>query len=562
MNGAAKGAIIGGVFLAMVGGAGYGMYSLVGDTGDTGGAKDDKVAGKTAAGASRGEGPVTEKETSEAAKGFLAAWATGDERTAADWTNNASEALSAVAEFKTRAYVSKAVITPGTPNGTTVPFKVEAEVTYEGTTKSLAYESRLTVVRGLSTGKALVDWQASVIHPDLKRGERLRAGTPASPPVKLVDRNDQELTPEKYPSLRPVLAQLREVYGGKAGGKAGTELWIEPAAATATSTSQDGATGQDAGGRRTLLTLVAGEPSTLKTYLDAKVQAAAEQAVAKYPESSVVAVKPSNGHILAIANNRKDGYNAAMTGTRAPGSTMKIVTAAMLLDRGKVAADKPAPCDKTVSWGGRSFHNQANFQLPAGTNFSTSFARSCNTAFIKQIDEVDEDAALSKEATEVFGIGLDWKTGIKSFDGKVPVTTGAESAAEYIGQGQITMNPLNIASITATARSGRFHQPLLVSPELDGRPTATAARTMKASVRGQLVSMMRLTATSGTGAEAMASVGGDKGAKTGSAEVDGSASPDSWFTGFSDDVAAAAMVEGGGHGADAAGPIVASVLRS
>ncbi|MFD5936515.1 MULTISPECIES: penicillin-binding transpeptidase domain-containing protein [unclassified Streptomyces] len=561
MNGAAKGAIIGGVFLAMVGGAGYGMYSLVGDTG---GEKDDPVAGKTAAGASRGEGPVTEKETAEAAKGFLTAWAAGDERTAADWTNNASEALSAVADFKTRAYVSKAVITPGTPSGTTVPFKVEAEVTYEGTTKPLAYESRLTVVRGLSTGKALVDWQASVIHPDLKRGERLRAGTPASPPVKLVDRNDQELTPEKYPSLRPVLAQLREAYGSKAGGKAGAELWIEPATATATTatTAQDGDAGQDGGGRRTLLTLVAGEPSTLKTYLDAKVQAAAEQAVAKYPESSVVAVKPSNGHILAIANHRKDGYNAAMTGTRAPGSTMKIVTAAMLLDRGKVAADSPAPCDKTVSWGGRSFHNLSNFQLPAGTNFATSFAKSCNTAFIKQIKEVDEDAALSKEATEVFGIGLDWKTGIKSFDGKVPVTTGAESAAEYIGQGQITMNPLNIASITATARSGRFHQPLLVSPELDGRPTATAARTMKSSVRGQLVSMMRLTATSGTGADAMASVGGDKGAKTGSAEVDGAASPDSWFTGFSDDVAAAAMVEGGGHGGAAAGPIVAAVLRS
>ncbi|MFJ9077684.1 penicillin-binding transpeptidase domain-containing protein [Streptomyces sp. NPDC102278] len=559
MNGAAKGAIIGGVFLAMVGGAGYGMYSLVGDTG---GGKDDTADGKSAT-ASRGEGPVTEKEAVEAAKGFLTAWAAGDDRTAADWTNNASEAQSAVADFKAKAYVSKAVITPGTPTGTTVPFKVAAEVTYEGTTKPLAYESRLTVVRGLSTGKALVDWQASVIHPDLKRGERLRAGTPASPPVKLVDRNDQELTPEKYPSLRPVLAQLREVYGSKAGGKAGAEVWIEPAAATATtqdgSTTQDGATAQN-GGRRTLLTLVAGEPSTLKTYLDAKVQAAAEQAVARFPESSVVAVKPSNGHILAIANNRKDGYNAAMTGTRAPGSTMKIVTAAMLLDRGKVAADKPAPCDKTVSWGGRSFHNLENFRLPEGTNFSTSFARSCNTAFIKQIKEVDEDAALSKEATEVFGIGLDWKTGIKSFDGKVPVTTGAESAAEYIGQGQITMNPLNIASITATARSGRFHQPLLVSPELDGRPTATAARTMKSSVRGQLVSMMRLTATSGTGAKAMASVGGDKGAKTGSAEVDGAGSPDSWFTGFSDDVAAAAMVEGGGHGSDAAGPIVAAVL--
>ncbi|MBT2408254.1 MULTISPECIES: penicillin-binding transpeptidase domain-containing protein [unclassified Streptomyces] len=548
MNGAAKGAIIGGVFLAMVGGAGYGVYALVGDAGDDSGKGPGQGAGgDTSVVAAKGSGPITGKEAAQAAKAFLAAWAAGDERAAADLTNNAQAAQSAVSDFKYKTYVTKTVITPGRQDGATVPYKVEAEITYEGVTKPLAYESQLTVVRGLTSGKPLVDWQASVIHPQLQQDEKLRAGAPASPPVKAVDRNGEELTVEKYPSLRLVLDELRETYGGKAGGKTGAEVWIEPATANAP--------------KRTLLTLVEGEPSTIKTYLDAKAQAAAEKAVAKYPESSVVAVQPSNGHILAVANNRKDGFNAAMQGARAPGSTMKIVTAAMLLDRGKAAADKPAECVKEASWGGRSFHNLGNFELP-GASFATSFAKSCNTAFIKQIDDVKDDSALSKEAREVFGIGLDWKTGVKSVDGKVPEATGAEAAAAYIGQGQITMNPLNVASITATARSGRFHQPVLVSPELDGRTVATAQRQMKSSVRQQLVSMMRLTATSGTGANAMRPVGGDKGAKTGSAEVDGAGSPDSWFTGFSDDVAAAAMVEGGGHGGDAAGPIVAQVLNS
>ncbi|MEU2449973.1 penicillin-binding transpeptidase domain-containing protein [Streptomyces sp. NPDC012765] len=543
VNGAAKGAVVGGVFLAMLGGAGYGVYTLVGDGGGDG--KGDE----TTALAEKGSGPVGEKDAAKTAKAFLAAWAAGDERVAADLTNNAAAAQAAVGDFRTKAYVSKAVITPGTPNGATVPFKVEAEITYEGTTKPLAYDSQLTVVRGLTSGKPLVDWQPSVIHPQLQKDEALRAGAPASPPVKAVDRNGEELTAEKYPSLRQVLAELRQTYGGKAGGKAGAELWIEPAAKEAP--------------KRTLLTLVEGEPSTLKTYLDAKVQAAAEQAVAKFPEASVVAVQPSNGHILAVANNRKDAFNAAMQGNRAPGSTMKIVTAAMLLDRGLVAADKPAECAKTVTWG-REFHNLNNFELPAGTNFATSFARSCNTAFIKQIKPVNDDAALPKEATEVFGIDLDWKTGIKSTDGKVPPATGAAAAAEYIGQGQITMNPLNVASITATARTGVFRQPVLVSPELDGRKIATAERRMKSSVQQQLVSMMRLTASSGTAREAMAPVrGSDKGAKTGSAEVGGAGdSPDSWFTGFSGDVAAAAMVEGGGHGGEAAGPIVAQVLNA
>ncbi|WP_107081363.1 penicillin-binding transpeptidase domain-containing protein [Streptomyces yangpuensis] len=543
MNGAAKGAIVGGVFLAMVGGTGYGVYALVGDSGN--GSESD-----TSVQSAKGSGPVSEKEAAQAAKAFLAAWASGDERGAADLTNNAAAAQTAVGEFRTRAHVSKAVITPGEANGTTVPFKVEAEITYEGTTKPLVYDSQLTVVRGLTSGKPLVDWQPSVIHPQLQKDEKLRAGAPANPPVKAVDRNGEELTAEKYPSLRQILDELRQNYGSKAGGKAGAEVWIEPAVKEAP--------------RRTLLTLVEGEPNTLKTYLDAKVQAAAEQAVVKFPEASVVAVKPSNGHILAVANHRKDGFNAAMQGNRAPGSTMKIVTGAMLLDRGLVAAGKPAECPKEVSWGGRAFHNLKNFDLPAGTNFSTSFAQSCNTAFIKQIKPVDDDSALPEEAMEVFGIGLDWKTGVRSTDGKVPPATGASAAAAYIGQGQITMNPLNVASITATARTGVFRQPLLVSAELDGRTIATAQRRMKPAVQQQLVSMMKLTATNGTAREAMAPVrGSDKGAKTGSAEVGGAAdSPDSWFTGFSGDIAAAAMVEGGGHGGEAAGPIVAEVLNA
>lgn len=74
--------------------------------------------------------------------------------------------------------------------------------------------------------------------------------------------------------------------------------------------------------------------------------------------------------------------------------------------------------------------------------------------------------------------------------------------------------------------------------------------------------MMRATAAWGTGARAMATVGGDKGAKTGSAEVDGQETSNSWFTGFSNDLAAAAVVQTGGHGGDAAGPVVAEVLRA
>lgn len=48
------------------------------------------------------------------------------------------------------------------------------------------------------------------------------------------------------------------------------------------------------------------------------MQGAAEKAVRKYDESSVVALKPSSGEVLAVANHRKDQFNAAFEGSSRP----------------------------------------------------------------------------------------------------------------------------------------------------------------------------------------------------------------------------------------------------
>lgn len=143
----------------------------------------------------------------------------------------------------------------------------------------------------------------------------------------------------------------------------------------------------------------------------------------------------------------------------------------------------------------------------------------------------------------------------------MPASEGAETAASYIGQGKVQMNPLNMASVTATAVNGRFRQPYIVAQSLDNRVFATA-NPLPGGVSAQLKEMLHYTATApeGTATQAMARVGGDKGAKTGSAEIGGHATSDSWFTGFSNDLAAAALVQSGGHGGDAAGLVVAEVL--
>jgi cell division protein FtsI/penicillin-binding protein 2 len=365
--------------------------------------------------------------------------------------------------------------------------------------------------------------------------------------VKALDRDGGELNTEKYPSLGSVLDGLREKYGEKAGGTPGIELSVRHTATNAPDTP--------------LLTLAEGRAGRLTTTLSARVQAAAERAVRTYPESSVVAVKPSTGEVLAVANHRSDGFNAAFQGAVAPGSTMKIISAATLIDNGIATASGPAPCPDEAVWQSQTFHNLTGMAPNEKATLSESFARSCNTAFVKFADEVRVDS-LTREAEDRFGLGRDdWKTGIASFDGSVPASGGPDTAAALIGQGQVRMSPLNMASVTATAMTGTFRQPVLVPLRLDGRTPARAKGLPAATVR-QLRAMMHRTAVSGTAAGVMSGLSGDIGAKTGSAEVDGQAVSNSWFAGYRNDVAAAAMAERGGHGGDTAGPIVAAVLRT
>ncbi|MEV0094837.1 penicillin-binding transpeptidase domain-containing protein [Streptomyces sp. NPDC050738] len=549
MRSGVKVGIVGSVFAVVVGGIGYGAYNVF--NGVTGGSSGNGKGGTSTQAAPAGTGPVSDDEIKNTAKDFLAAWASGDPDKASQLTNNPVDSLSSLASFKEDAAVSKLQIEPGAPAGTKVPYTVKATVSSGGVSKPWSYASTLTVVRGKSTGRPLVDWLPSVLYPQLKTGQSIRTGEAPTAAIKAVDYRGRELTKEKYPSLGAILDTLRNKYGAKTGGKPGIETYI---------TGGDDASAVNS----TILTLSKGTPARLQTTLDADVQGAAERAVKKFPESSVVAIKPSTGAIRAIADNRADKFPASTQGKLAPGSTMKIVTASMLIEKGLASAGKATECPPNVLYQGRTFVNLKNFSLPAGSTFAQSFARSCNTAFIKLIDDTKDDAALSKEAHQVFGIGLNnWKTGVVTFDGSVPEVTGGEAAAEYIGQGQVQMNPLNMASITATVKAGYFKQPILVAASLDGRDIARAQRQLPAYVAQQVRSMMHLTATSGTAAQAMSSVGGyDKGAKTGSAEVDAQGKPNSWFTGYSGDLAAAAVVQDGGHGGTAAGPVVAAVLNA
>ncbi|GAA2686763.1 penicillin-binding transpeptidase domain-containing protein [Streptomyces lunalinharesii] len=496
-------------------------------------------------------GPLTAKEVNTTAQTFLTAWQSGDVAKAAALTDNPDAARTALTAFAPQAKFSKVTLKPGTPAGDKVPYTVSTEIAYKAVKTPFSYGSTVTLQRAKATGKPQVAWEPSTLYPGLAKGDELRTGEAEAPPIKAVDRNGVELTAKDHPTLAGVLDSLRTKYGSKTDGKPGVELYVHRAKSADSNKQQPD---------KTLKVLSKGTPGTLHTTLDAKLQTAAENAIKGKKSASAAAVKPSTGEILALANSPAGGFNVATQGSLAPGSTMKIVTSAMLMDKGLTAPDKKNPCPKFVTVGGWKFQNLNKSEIPDGT-FAQSFAASCNNAFIGHAKDLGDDD-LTKEARDVFGIGLNWATGIPTFDGAVPVQHDAQMAASLIGQGGVRMNPLNVASIAATAQSGGFRQPYIVAPSLDNRAFAKAARTMKPDTASNLKSLMKLTATAGTGAEAMQGISGDIGAKTGSAEVDNQDKPNAWFAAYRNDLAAAAVVPASGHGGTNAGPVVRALLTA
>ncbi|MGW3859970.1 penicillin-binding transpeptidase domain-containing protein [Streptomyces sp. NPDC005047] len=539
-------AVIGGVAAVVVAGAGFGAYAMFGGESGT----EDDARTKSAAADEVKSGPLTAAEITSTAQGFLTAWQKGDTTGAAAATDDAEAAAALLAGYAKDARIKDVTLTAGTPAGEKVPFSVKGTVTHGKTTAPLAYDSALTVVRRAGDGEPRVDWHAAVVHPELKDGDKLVTGEAGDPPVKALDRNGAEITAAKYPSLGSVLDGLREKYGDKAGGTPGIELRVVRGKESKAAKVAD----------KTLLELSKGTPGTLKTTLDPALQAVAEKQVDGKERASVVALRASTGEVLAVANGGH-GFNTAFQGSLAPGSTMKVVTASMLIEKNLASMDKKHPCPKYFTYGGWKFQNDDKFEIKDGT-FKASFARSCNTAFISQAPKLKDDD-LTRQAKEVFGLSMNnWSVGVSTFDGSVPVQSDAQMGASLIGQGGVRMNPLNMASVSATVKSGGFHQPYLVAPSVDGRALATASRTMSAGTLAQLRELMSYTAAYGTAAEAMAGVSGDVGAKTGSAEVDGQKQPNGWFTAYRGDVAAAGVVQQGGHGGETAGPLVAALLKA
>ena len=374
---------------------------------------------------------------------------------------------------------------------------------------------------------------------------------------------------------------LQQKYDALLRGKDGVEVVATPA---------EKAEGETPGTKVFFSSLPA-PGTTLKTTLDLKLQQLAEQTLAGIePASAIVALRPSTGAVLAAASGPgSNGYNTALLGQYAPGSTFKIVDSLAMFRNG-ATPDSKVECPSTLTVDGRTFKNAEGYPETSlgSVALRDAFAHSCNTAFINARETVSQDQLES--AAQALGVAVEApKLGADAFLGSVPgAAEGTEHAASMIGQGKVLFSPLSAAIMAASVAKGAPVSPQLVlnadaaqdpgataaptesgsAPSSSASTTATAApastQPITQAEAASLADMMRAVVTSGHAGFLAEVPGAPVGAKTGTAEFGNENPPKThaWIVATHGDLAVAVFVEDGGLGATTSGPLLKSFLTA
>ncbi|MGH3241193.1 MAG: penicillin-binding transpeptidase domain-containing protein, partial [Spirillospora sp.] len=344
---------------------------------------------------SRGDDP------DDTAESYLAAWTKRDypamkaltDRPPADFEQRLTRMYDDLGLTSHRFTVASV----GDADGGRAGASYSAELLLAGT-RTWKYEAPLPLVE--RDGEWRVRWSPQLLYPELKEGQRLNAGRvwPERAAILAADGgilsdspsgSARQLAGPVGPASAEAAKKLRAPYRkDDPVGLDGLEKQYERRLA---GTPGLAVRIVDADGNpvKTLKRFDNSPGKPLQTTIDPKVQVAAGKALdAADKPAAMVALRPSTGEILAVAN-KPGGYNRALMGQYPPGSTFKVVTAAAIVAGGVNASTKVA-CPATTTVGGRSFHNYKHEDF--GTiPFREAFAHSCNTTFARfAVDKLGE----------------------------------------------------------------------------------------------------------------------------------------------------------------------------
>lgn len=281
------------------------------------------------------------------------------------------------------------------------------------------------------------------------------------------------------------------------------------------------------------------EPQQVQTTLDPGYQRHADDALAglQFP-ASMVAVRPSTGEVLAVANHGTGGQNFAFEGHYPPGLTFGIVSAEALFSQGGMKQSTETTCPGTVTVGGKTFTNKAR----PDSSFANHFAASCKTTLAQLSSKVDAQTLL-REASQL-GIGKNWGLGVPAFTGSVPAPANdGDKAAAMVGEGAVQVSPLAMAMVAAAAYSGTWRPPYVLKD-----PSTAAQAPQAQSLPPESISNLKkvLSRTASRGNASGARVSGDVVGVAALTTYNEGGRPKtvSWFVGSSGDRAFAIAVEG------------------
>ena len=357
--------------------------------------------------------------------------------------------------------------------------------------------------------------------------------------------------------------------------------------------------------------------------LDLELQRKTEEMFAE-KVGAAVAMDPSNGHILAMvsspafdpnafvegmtfeewnklaANELHPMGNKAIQGQYPPASTYKIVTTIAALEEGVINEDTKFYCPGYYRCGNRTFRCWKRGGH-GSVDIIDALAQSCDVFFF----QVGEKLGVDRLARFAASCGLGMSTGIKldnEAPGLVPSSAwklrkigvpwqAGETLSVAIGQGFNLVTPIQMVSlVAAVANGGRRYKPLVVGRirGVDGSlvKVGAAEPVGKLAASDKTLELLRrglvdvVNKRKGTGWIARVR-GVQVAGKTGTAQVvsmekDHVEKPledipfrlrdHAWFVAFAPAeaprIAVAVLVEHGGHGSSAAGPIAREMIKT
>jgi penicillin-binding protein 2 len=346
----------------------------------------------------------------------------------------------------------------------------------------------------------------------------------------------------------------------------------------------------------------------MKLTIDLDLQVEAESALVNYESGAIVALDPQNGEILALVS--KPGFDAnlfsgalspqewkeisqnplhpllsrTIQATYAPGSTLKLLTAAIALESKIAHRDTYlSPCFGSFVFGKRAFR----CWKPEGhgrLNFMNAIIQSCDVYFY----QLGLKVGLERWSHYAKLCGFGEKTGVdlpdeaKGFVPSLEYYNKKYGEGEWvrnlvinlaIGQGEVLVTPLQLASFyCGLATDGAIYQPHILKEinTLDGRVITTQSKILRhlpfsvstlELLKEALIGVVN--DSYGTGGQARISditVAG----KTGTAQ-NPFGEAHAWFVGYAPaenpQIVVAVLVENVGHGGTFAAPVAKAIIE-